>query len=214
MITCIEETGICMAMVGLLVALPGTQLSRRLVKEKRLMDMEGKNLETSYINVAKFSSDTNLAAIDQTIAGLNYITTRDRIEILEEYSNIIRTVYSPKSYFDRALHTARSMKWRRPRRHHLWEQKRTLRALAVMTWRMTKDKKTRWLFWKTALQAVILGLHRYEVVMTLLSIYMHFDKQSNNLLKILDEQIKSQASLPRSTQVAAQSVPATSDVAI
>ena len=206
MIACIEDTGICMAMVGLLVALPGTQLSRRLVKEKRLMDMAGNVLDTSYINVAKFSKDTKLGAIDQTIAGLNYITTRDRIEILDEYRNIIRTVYDPKNYFDRALRTAKSMKWRRARRHHLWEQKRTLRALLIMCWRMTKDKKTRWLFWKTALQAILLGLHRYEVVMTLLSIYLHFDKQSNNLLSILADQIKAQASLPRSTQIAAQSV--------
>jgi radical SAM superfamily enzyme YgiQ (UPF0313 family) len=35
---CIEDAGICMAMIGLLVALPKTQLTRRLIKENRLMD--------------------------------------------------------------------------------------------------------------------------------------------------------------------------------
>jgi radical SAM superfamily enzyme YgiQ (UPF0313 family) len=207
MIACIEETGICMAMVGLLVALPGTQLSRRLVKEKRLMNMEGKTLESSFINVEKYSQDTHQGMVDQTIAGLNYITTRDRLDILDEYAKIIRAIYEPKSYFERALRTAKSMKWRKSRRHHFWEQKRTLRALLVMCWRMTKDKKTRWLFWKTGCQAFMLGLHRYEVVMTILSIYMHFDQQSQNLLKILAKQKVAQANLPRSTQVAAQTSP-------
>ena len=36
MIDCIEDTGIPAAMVGLLFALPNTQLTRRLAKEGRL----------------------------------------------------------------------------------------------------------------------------------------------------------------------------------
>ena len=32
--------------------------------------------------------DTIVEVVDQTVAGLNYITTRDRVEILKEYKNI------------------------------------------------------------------------------------------------------------------------------
>jgi len=57
---------ICMAMIGLLYALPGTQLTRRLVREGRMNE-----------NTARIDG-MDETAIDQTIAGLNFITGRAR----------------------------------------------------------------------------------------------------------------------------------------
>jgi len=199
-VKCIEDTGVCMSMIGLLVALPNTQLTRRLQKEKRLMNGRGDIVDDPSIIIEDVRSDLSTDVIDQTLGGLNYVTTRDRVEILEEFANTVKQAYAPKSYFDRALKTARSMNYRFPRRQGWWEFKRSMRSLAVMSWRMTLNPKTRYLYWRNFFLGLILGLHRFEVVMTLSSVFLHFHKQSNYLITVLDKQIIRQASMPRQTE--------------
>ena len=194
---CIEDTGICMSMIGLLVALPNTQLTRRLISERRLINMKGEIIDTPGLALEEYESDLSTHVIDQTQAGLNFITTRDRIEILNEYANAVRQAYDARRYFDRALRTARMMKYRAPRFQGWWETKRSLRSLVITTWRMTVQSTTRRLYWRNVIQGMRLGLHRFEVVMTLSSVYLHFHKQSNYLLGVLEEQVCRQARLPR-----------------
>jgi hypothetical protein len=194
---CIEDTGICMSMIGLLVALPNTQLTRRLISEKRLINMKGKIIDIPELALEQYESDLSTHVIDQTQAGLNFITTRDRLEILNEYANAVRQAYDPRRYFDRALRTARMMKYRAPRTQGWWEMKRSIRSLVVMAWKMTLNSTTRRLYWRNVILGMGLGLHRFEVVLTLSSVYLHFHKQSNYLLGVLDEQIRRQARLPR-----------------
>lgn len=208
MIKCVDETGICMAMIGLLVALPNTQLTRRLLKERRLMDMQGNILTSAQMKTNKISKDMDSGVVDQTLAGLNFVTTRERCQILEEYGNTVRTVYSAKSYFDRVLRTARMMSYRRPRLHHPWELKRSLRALVVMSWRMSKNRSTRRLYWRNFFLALSLGLYRFEIAMTLMSIYQHFEKQSSYLLGVLARQIEQQRQLPQKVNASDQAKPA------
>jgi len=78
----IRESGIPLAMVGLLSALPDTQLWRRLNKEGRLLD------ETSGNN---------------TDCSLNFIPKMDKTKLVEGYKNVLRTIYSPREYYERAL---------------------------------------------------------------------------------------------------------------
>ncbi len=84
---CVEDTGICMAMIGLLVALPNTQLTRRLLREKRLMSMQGEILEEATMDARKIKNDMKDGIVDQTIAGFNFVTTRDRCEIFRRISD-------------------------------------------------------------------------------------------------------------------------------
>jgi len=79
----IEEAAIPVAMVGLLYALPNTQLSRRLMQERRLF-------------VPKAPTNG-----DQCTAGLNFLVNRPRREILEDYRNILEQIYAPPAYFAR-----------------------------------------------------------------------------------------------------------------
>src|SRR4030095_16757240 len=45
--------------------------------------------------------------VDQTLAGLNFVTTRDRLEIFEEYESVVRTLYDPAGLLrPRAAHQA------------------------------------------------------------------------------------------------------------
>jgi radical SAM superfamily enzyme YgiQ (UPF0313 family) len=78
----IRESAIPLAMVGLLSALPDTQLWRRLEKEGRL---EG------------FHSGNN------TDCSLNFEPKMNRDRLVEGFKSVLRNIYSPKEYYKRAL---------------------------------------------------------------------------------------------------------------
>jgi len=76
----IEEAAIPVAMVGLLSALPNTQLTRRLISENRLF--EGYDFHPE-------------GRGDQCVQGLNFQTARPRREILEDYRQVLSRIYAP-----------------------------------------------------------------------------------------------------------------------
>ncbi len=76
----IQKTGIVVAMVGLLQALPGTKLYERLKKENRL-------LKNSSGNNTDFST--------------NFLPKMDLNILISGYKNIISSVYSPENYHQR-----------------------------------------------------------------------------------------------------------------
>jgi radical SAM superfamily enzyme YgiQ (UPF0313 family) len=78
----IRESAIPLAMVGLLNALPDTQLWRRLEREGRLLK----------------ESDGN-----NTNCSLNFIPKMDPTRLIEGYKSIMQTIYSPAEYYERAL---------------------------------------------------------------------------------------------------------------
>jgi radical SAM superfamily enzyme YgiQ (UPF0313 family) len=90
MIQCVDETSIPICMAGLLVALPNTQLSRRLEREGRLFPFDW--LES----VARDQGG------DQCTIGLNFHTLRPRRDVLADYKRIIDAIYTPSAYFARA----------------------------------------------------------------------------------------------------------------
>ncbi len=78
----IQESSIPLAMVGLLTALPDTQLWRRLEKEGRLLqDSSGNNTDCS----------------------LNFIPKMDKTVLVEGYKTILRKIYGSREYYQRAL---------------------------------------------------------------------------------------------------------------
>ena len=80
----IQDAAIPLSVVGLLFALPGTQLTRRLEKEGRL------------------HADHDLfRAGDQCTHGLNFDTARPLRDILLDYKSILERIYDPDNYAKR-----------------------------------------------------------------------------------------------------------------
>ncbi|HEX4946620.1 MAG TPA: DUF4070 domain-containing protein, partial [Blastocatellia bacterium] len=78
----IRASAIPLAMVGLLTALPGTQLWRRLAREERLLtESSGNNTDGS----------------------LNFVPKMDAKQLTSKYKAMLRTIYSPREYYQRAL---------------------------------------------------------------------------------------------------------------
>jgi radical SAM superfamily enzyme YgiQ (UPF0313 family) len=78
----IQKAAIPVSMVGLLSALPGTQLTRRLLKEGRLLT----------------ESKGNNTSLD-----LNFIPRMDATHLIEGYKKILATIYEPQQYYQRVL---------------------------------------------------------------------------------------------------------------
>lgn len=201
MIKCIEDLGVIMSMVGLLVALPNTQLTRRLQKEQRLLGTDGKivdvNQKKYFTNVREIPFDIE----DQSTGGLNYITTRDRLEILDEYANVVKTIYSKENYFNRVLRTTRKLNTKRKHvPQTLVEIKRSVKGFFSICSRMTKNKETRKIFWKHFLKYLLMGPEKFEFAMNMLAGYIHFEKQTKYLLQQIENRknMNQEFGIPRS----------------
>ena len=75
----VAESCIPQAMVGILTALPGTQLERRLVREGRMVKH----------------------ASGETFDRANFRPKMDEVELLESYRRLIADIYRPEAYFER-----------------------------------------------------------------------------------------------------------------
>jgi radical SAM superfamily enzyme YgiQ (UPF0313 family) len=80
----IQKTGIVTAMIGLLTAVPGTRLYKRLEEEGRLLfKASGSNTDVS--------------------GSLNFVTKMDRQTIIKGYTWVMNTIYSPDMYYKRIV---------------------------------------------------------------------------------------------------------------
>ncbi|MFO8044171.1 MAG: B12-binding domain-containing radical SAM protein [Alkalispirochaeta sp.] len=88
-ITFIQELGIPTAMVGMLMALPGTRLWQRLVTEDRILSR---------------------SSGDNTHQGeLNFRTRMDRSTLVTGYRRVLQQTYSPRHYFARGISLLRRL---------------------------------------------------------------------------------------------------------
>ena len=82
MINFIQKSGIVTAMVGILSALPKTQLYEKLQKAGRILKMPtGNNTEIS----------------------LNFIPKMDTEKLISGYKNVLQTIFTPKNYYERIM---------------------------------------------------------------------------------------------------------------
>jgi radical SAM superfamily enzyme YgiQ (UPF0313 family) len=89
----IRKAAIPLAMIGTLIALPGTQLYRRLEREGRITgETDGNNTHSME---------------------MNFIPRMDRTDLVSGYKRVIATIYEPRHYFERCETLIRRM----PRSH-------------------------------------------------------------------------------------------------
>lgn len=199
MIDCIEETGIMVAMVGLLVALPNTQLTRRLMLEGRMIDCNHQLLPPSD-NIYRLE---NAANSDNTTGGLNFVTTRDRADIYDDYRRVVGTVYEPARYMARVMRTTRMLVPERRQKPSLTELITMGKALAKIAWWMTRNPQVRWHYWRNTLQSLPMGMAKFEFCQSHMAAFMHLGKQSarvGNEMQVGIDFARDVATYPRSTQ--------------
>lgn len=175
MLDCIKATQIPVNMVGLLTALPNTQLTRRLKKEKRLLP-----------NFDESNEDSG----DQCLAGLNFVPTRPRDEILKDYYEVVRISFSPEEYFDRVLNVVYALNCTKKRMKvplNYWAK--DLRGLFNLIYRMGFRAHYRRHFWKVFFSCLIKNPKAMRYGIAMMALYLHFDPFSKYIMGHIDTEI-------------------------
>lgn len=147
----IQESGIVVAMVGLLNAPVNTRLYKRLKKEKRLLD--------------SFSGDN-------TDFSMNFVPKMKIEELLQGYRKILGTIYSPREYYRRVINFLRTHEPlkagpTRVRFLHLWALAKSMVLLGVVA-------KERLYYWKLFFWSLFRRPRHFSTAITLAIYGFHF----------------------------------------
>jgi radical SAM superfamily enzyme YgiQ (UPF0313 family) len=152
----IQKSAIPVAMVGLLQALPGTQLFRRLTSEGRILhDGAGNN----------------------TGCELNFLPRMNPERLLAGYRSVLRRIYAGEAYYARARdYLSRCRPCYRP--HFNFGN---ARALFLSVLRQGIRGKARLSYWKFLLSAATRHRHSFGAAMTLAVMGYHFQIMTERL---------------------------------
>ena len=154
----IRESGIPVAMVGLLSAPVGTRLYQRLASEGRLRsNMSGNNMDGT----------------------LNFIPKLEETFLLEGYRRLVQSLYAPRVYFDRLVRFLHAY-GRRPRRPSALTRAQVT-AFVRALWRLGVKDESRPYFWRLLFTTLFQGPHKFVTAVTL-SIYGYHFRRIAELL--------------------------------
>ncbi|MBB2205581.1 B12-binding domain-containing radical SAM protein [Gluconacetobacter takamatsuzukensis] len=169
MIDCIEDTAIPVCMVGLLYALPTTQLTRRLLAEGRL-----------------FVDRDQTNSGDQCTAGLNFETMRPRRDVLSDYRSVLAAIYDPTAYFGRVRRLGRMLK--RARGHRM--VRGDLRSFVRLLFRIHRaGPGTGRQFWRMLLDCALHNPTALPYVVMTSALYLHLGPFARQVIGEIDREI-------------------------
>jgi len=152
----IRKSAIPLAMVGLLNALPETQLWRRLEREGRLLgEATGNN----------------------TVCTFNFKTRMDPAILIQGYQTIMRTIYSPREYYQRALDSMRrtAQQFSEPQHYSVINGLTSLTRVLVKLGVLDRERKE---FWRFLSQTLVKHRAKFAESLRLAAIGYHFRKLS------------------------------------
>ena len=150
----IRQSAIPLAMVGLLNALPDTQLWRRLDREGRLLgEASGNNTNCS----------------------LNFIPRMDPARLIEGYQSIMRTIYNSGEYYSRALDSLKrtTQDFCEPNHLNLITSVASFARIAVKLGVLDRERKE---FWRFLRQAFADHRDQFADTLRLAAMGYHFRK--------------------------------------
>ena len=176
MVECIEAMNVPVCMVGLLYALPGTRLARRLAAEGRLRD-------DAY--------DVNEGDADQCTSGLNFETGRPREEMLRDYREVLSRIYDPRAFFGRVRRLCREVDTSSQKLEWNWRHlRRELRAFATFSFRLSRrGPAVRLAYWRTLLDTLLHNPRAVRVAGSFSALYLHYGPFAARLQARLDATI-------------------------
>jgi radical SAM superfamily enzyme YgiQ (UPF0313 family) len=155
----IRDSAIPLAMVGLLTALPDTQLWRRLKKEGRLIaESCGNNTSDS----------------------LNFIPRMDKTTLVEGYRSVLKTIYNSTEYYNRALECLKRVSGTEPEpnRYSMISGMMALSRIVLKLGVLDRERKEFWRFFR---RSVTHHREQFAHSMRLAAMGYHFRKLSEGL---------------------------------
>ena len=151
----IRESAIPLAMVGMLNALPDTQLWKRLEREGRLLGAD--------------------ATGNNTIATVNFIPKMDVETLVAGYQRIMRTIYKPSEYYRRALDSLQRVPQDIPEAHQ-YHGIKAAKAFLRIAFKLGVLDAERREFWRFFLEAVRTHHDRMAELLRHAAMAYHFRK--------------------------------------
>jgi radical SAM superfamily enzyme YgiQ (UPF0313 family) len=174
---CIADSGICMAMVGTLYALPDTQLARRLNNEGRLFQ------DVTRIN-------PNSMEIDQMTSGLNFQTIRSRSSILKDYVSILNDIYDPENYYKRLTYLGLNLKPCYKHKPETLKKIGLLGSFLKVCRKVGFNRRTGILFWKLLFILSFKNPKSIESVVGFAAMYIHLAKHTRFIIELTNAKIR------------------------
>ncbi|MGC2159335.1 MAG: B12-binding domain-containing radical SAM protein [Pseudolabrys sp.] len=172
----IELSAIPVAMVGLLYALPNTQLTRRLVKEGRL------------------HANHDIAATtggDQCTTGLNFDTLRPLRDVLRDYKSVLQTIYEPEAYAARLQRLVSLLNRSRSRRDlAAGDPRGKVGAMQLMHRIVTALPEAREPFWRVFMICARENPDATRIIVGLMAMYLHLGPFSRRVIAAIDRRIE------------------------
>jgi radical SAM superfamily enzyme YgiQ (UPF0313 family) len=153
-ISFIQKSGIATAMVGLLNAPRGTRLYQRLKNERRLL---------------RGSSG------DNTDCSINFIPKMNYETLINGYKHILKTIYSPKHYYERVKIFLKEYKPQR-RGGALRLRFYHIRAVIKTMWLLGVREKGRSYYWKLFVSTLLRRPRSFPLAISLSVYGFHFRK--------------------------------------
>jgi radical SAM superfamily enzyme YgiQ (UPF0313 family) len=176
MIELIEDAAIPVCMVGLLYALPNTQLTRRLEKEGRLHATPDLYLPGS---------------ADQCTQGLNFDTLRPRREILLDYKRILEKVYDPAAFAGRVERLTSMLNNSDQKRQTRANDSRHRLSRSDMVHRIIGNlPEPREIFWPTFKRCVSSNPQSARWIVALTALYLHLGPFSRYVVGQIAQKIE------------------------
>ena len=169
MVEFIQKSGIPIAMVGLLQAMPGTQLFRRLWNEGRILDAgQGDNTDDK----------------------LNFLPHMDATRLVNGYRSVLKQIYSCEAYYERVkLYLSRTYPSRKQRKTgQRWLTKANVRAFVTSILRQGVFGRQRWSYWKFLMTVATRYRHCVGPAMTLAVMGYHFQVMTQRLSRAAEAQ--------------------------
>ena len=158
----IRKSAIPLAMVGLLNALPETQLWKRLDREGRLLgEASGNNTNCTF----------------------NFKTRMDPALLIQGYQSIMRTIYSPREYYERALDSMRrtAQQFAEPQHYNVINAFSSFLRVLVRLGVLDRERKE---FWRFFSQSVVKHRDRLAESLRLAAMGYHFRKLSEMYVEV------------------------------
>lgn len=147
----IQETGIVVAMMGLLTALPGTRLYKRLKNENRIIcESSGNNIDTN----------------------INFIPKMDKEFLISEYKKLLLSLYNAKNYYERIFNFLKEYK------HHTDDKltKNYFTGFLKTVYMLGIKDKNRFYFWKMLLTCMFKCPKSLSKALTQAIYFAHFEQ--------------------------------------
>jgi hypothetical protein len=174
-IALIEDAPIPVCMVGLLFALPNTQLTRRLVQEDRL-----------HPEPERYSAET----ADQCTQGLNFDTLRPRADILLDYRRVLEKIYDPMAFAGRLQRLAGLLdNSKRTRRTRAGDSRRGFTSVEILHRIINNLPEPREVFSQTLAHCISSNPRSARWLVAQMALYLHLGPFSRDVIALLDHKI-------------------------